>query len=54
MDYFGNIFFAHAALTSDKDGQVGGGDGYCHLQSAVQRGIISDDVVLVLQSLQFL
>ena len=54
VDDLGEVFLAHAALARDQDGQVRGGHRDGGLQGAVQRGIVPDDVVFVLESLEVL
>ena len=50
----GNILLSDTAFACDEDGQIGRGYSDGCLKSPVQGGIISDDVVLVFQPLQFL
>ena len=51
---FGDVLFADATFPCYEDSQVGRSDCDGSFQSSVQRRVIPDDVVFVLQSLEIL
>ena len=54
MDDLWNILLADTALARYKHGEVSRGDGHGRLKGSVKSGIITNDVVFVFKSLQFL